>query len=267
MAEALERSGVALPDDVVDTYWNAITQPASVPQKLLAYERRAKELQKAMTETLKADIKANTSRIAEAKSSVHEFVELGDIDLAEDRLAAVEAMDARLAELNVPARCTPTARSRRAARTHQGQPLFREWEPYANLWRVCRVRAVPAWSGRTARSRSWTRRRSPRWWRPGTAPSSRCSSTSRASSRMCAPSSSSCWRALETNLPIVASLRKLGLRDRHWKDMSEDLGFAVKADAEFSLARAVQLGLHRHIDVLEKYSEAASKEYFAESPR
>ena len=87
-AEALERSGVALPDDVVDTYWNAITQPASVPQKLLAYERRAKELQKAMTETLKADIKANTSRIAEAKSSVHEFVELGDIDLAEDRLAA-----------------------------------------------------------------------------------------------------------------------------------------------------------------------------------
>ena len=99
MAEALEQSGVALPDDVVDTYWNAITQPASVPQKLLAYERRAKELQKAMTETLKADIKANTSRIAEAKSSVHEFVELGDIDLAEDRLAAVEAMDARLAEL------------------------------------------------------------------------------------------------------------------------------------------------------------------------
>ena len=46
--------------------------------------------------------------------------------------------------------------------------------------------------------------------------------------------------------------------------MSEDLGFAVKADAEFSLARAVQLGLHRHIDVLEKYSEAASKEYSLE---
>ena len=36
--------------------------------------------------------------------------------------------------------------------------------------------------------------------------------------------------AFETNLPIVASLRNPGLRDRHWKDMSEDLGFAVRAD-------------------------------------
>jgi len=266
-AEALERSGVALPDDVVDTYWNAITQPASVPQKLLAYERRAKELQKAMTETLKADIKANTSRIAEAKSSVHEFVELGDIDLAEDRLAAVEAMDARLAELKRAGEVYANREELfgRPVTTYPAlNSLFREWEPYANLWRVCAEfgRYQPEWTNGpfpqldpekvTSMVETWNRAIVKMLKHIKGVPADVCAELKLR------------LAAFETNLPIVASLRNPGLRDRHWKDMSEDLGFAVKADAEFSLARAVQLGLHRHIDVLEKYSEAASKEYSLE---
>ena len=266
-AEALERSGITLQDDVVDTYWNAITQPASVPGKLRAFELRAKELQKAMTETLKADIKANTASIAEAKAAVHEFMELGDIDLAEDRLAAVEAMDARLAELK---RAGETYANReelfgRPVTTYPAlNSLFREWEPYANLWRVCAEfgRHQPEWTNGpfpqldpekvTGMVETWNRAIVKMLKHIKGVPADVCAELKRR------------LAAFETNLPIVASLRNPGLRDRHWKDMSEDLGFAVKADAEFSLARAVQLGLHRHVDVLEKYSEAASKEYSLE---
>lgn len=267
MAEALERSGVNLEDDVVDTYWNAITQPASVPQKLKAYELRAKELQKAMTETLKADIKANNACIAEAKSAVHEFIELGNIDLAEDRLAAVEAMDARLAELKKKGEVYANREELfgRPVTTYPAlNSLFREWEPYANLWRVCAEfgRYQPEWTNGpfpqlnpekvTAMVETWNRAITKMLKHIKGVPAEVCAELKARLARF------------ETNLPIVAALRNPGLRDRHWKDMSEDLGFAVKADAEFSLARAVQLGLHEHIDVLEKYSEAASKEYSLE---
>jgi dynein heavy chain len=68
----------------------------------------------------------------------------------------------------------------------------------------------------------------------------------------------------ELVVPIINALRNPGLRDRHWKEMSDELGILVKADGDFSLARAVQIGLNRHIETLERYSEAASKEYSLE---
>ena len=268
LADTLERTQISLEDTVVDTYWNAITRPCSMPTKLKQYEIRAKDLQKKMTETLKSDIKQLGGVIVETKLNVQEFIELGGIDLAEDRLIAVEGIDAKLLELKQhgevfahreelfdrPVTLYPALNS-----------LSREWEPYANLWRVCAEfgRFHPEWTNGPFTSldpefvnqsvEQWNRQivKMLKFIKGGNALDV-CGELKERITKF------------ETFVPIISSLRNPGLRDRHWKEMSADLGIEFKADNEFSLARAVQLGLNNHIDILEKYSEAASKEYSLE---
>jgi dynein heavy chain, axonemal len=43
------------------------------------------------------------------------------------------------------------------------------------------------------------------------------------------------------HIPLVTALRNPGLRDRHWMRVSTAVGFPVKADAAFSISRALQL--------------------------
>ena len=87
MAAALETAEENLSEEVVDTYWNAITQPATMPGKLVAAEERAAEWKKRFTDELKADIAALMVEISEARAVVDDFIEQGDINAVEDRLA------------------------------------------------------------------------------------------------------------------------------------------------------------------------------------
>lgn len=51
------------------------------------------------------------------------------------------------------------------------------------------------------------------------------------------------------HLPLITALRNPGLRDRHWKKLSNELGFDLRPDDSFSLARAVQLNLQDNMKV------------------
>ncbi len=62
------------------------------------------------------------------------------------------------------------------------------------------------------------------------------------------------------HLPLVTALRNPGLRDRHWERISAAAGFPVRADAGFSVSRALQLGLPKHLPAIEEVAEYASKE-------
>ncbi len=62
------------------------------------------------------------------------------------------------------------------------------------------------------------------------------------------------------HLPLISALRNPGLRDRHWDRISAAAGFPVRGDAGFSLSRALQLGLPKHLAAIEEVAEYASKE-------
>jgi dynein heavy chain len=52
------------------------------------------------------------------------------------------------------------------------------------------------------------------------------------------------------HIPLITALRNPGLRDRHWEQITERVGFPVKADAGFSVSRALQLKLPTHLDAI-----------------
>lgn len=66
------------------------------------------------------------------------------------------------------------------------------------------------------------------------------------------------------HMPLVQTLFNPGLRDRHWDQISESIGFPLKPDDEMCLSKLVDMNLESHIAKFESISEAASKEYSLE---
>lgn len=62
-------------------------------------------------------------------------------------------------------------------------------------------------------------------------------------------------------VPLMVSLRKKGLVDRHWKQISEKVGFEVYPTEGFTFAKALDMGLMQNVDVCVEIGERASKEY------
>ena len=55
-----------------------------------------------------------------------------------------------------------------------------------------------------------------------------------------------------------------GLRERHWEQISEIVGFPLQADEGMSLEKLVDMNLENYIPKFETISEAASKEFSLE---
>jgi dynein heavy chain len=50
-------------------------------------------------------------------------------------------------------------------------------------------------------------------------------------------------------VPLLSALRKGGLRDRHWKQISDRVGFHVYPDVDFTFSQALNMGLLKHAEV------------------
>ena len=66
------------------------------------------------------------------------------------------------------------------------------------------------------------------------------------------------------NLPLLSVLCNRGMRERHWKQVSDTVGFDLRPDDHTSLTRVLDMGVSKHIDRLLEISEAASKQYAIE---
>ncbi|KAJ3359844.1 Dynein heavy chain 7, axonemal [Allomyces javanicus] len=66
------------------------------------------------------------------------------------------------------------------------------------------------------------------------------------------------------NMPVIRILCNVGLRDRHWKDMSTAAGVNMKPDATTSLRKILKMGLDEFYPRFQEISESASKEYSLE---
>jgi hypothetical protein len=57
------------------------------------------------------------------------------------------------------------------------------------------------------------------------------------------------------------------MRERHWSDISRNLGFEVTPDEDFTLSKAIELRLGDFIEMIQKVAESAAKEYQIEQVR
>lgn len=59
----------------------------------------------------------------------------------------------------------------------------------------------------------------------------------------------------------MVALRKKGMVDRHWEQISTKVGFEVKPDAEFNFKKVIDMGLINFPDICIEVGERASKQY------
>ena len=62
------------------------------------------------------------------------------------------------------------------------------------------------------------------------------------------------------NLPLMVALRKKGMKERHWKAISDSVGFEVNPSIEgFNFEACLKMGLLSHSEVCVDIGERASK--------
>ncbi|XP_032823200.2 dynein axonemal heavy chain 3 [Petromyzon marinus] len=66
------------------------------------------------------------------------------------------------------------------------------------------------------------------------------------------------------HLPILSTICNPGMKDRHWDQISELVGYDLKPGEDTSLANMLEYGLSKYIDKMEEIGAAASKEYSLE---
>ena len=50
-------------------------------------------------------------------------------------------------------------------------------------------------------------------------------------------------------VPLVVALRKQGMADRHWKEISDAVGFEVKPGPGFNFKKILELDLLDHLEL------------------
>lgn len=53
--------------------------------------------------------------------------------------------------------------------------------------------------------------------------------------------------------------------DRHWKEITDRVGFEVKPMPGFTFTNALDMGLMKHVEVCVEVGEKAAKEYMIET--
>lgn len=61
-------------------------------------------------------------------------------------------------------------------------------------------------------------------------------------------------------MPLINTLGNQGMKDRHWEQVSEIIGFPIKRTPELTLERVIDYGLAEYVSKFESISESATKE-------
>jgi dynein heavy chain len=71
--------------------------------------------------------------------------------------------------------------------------------------------------------------------------------------------------AFVPHVPLIVALRQKGLRERHWKTISEKASKRVSPDETWTLTTVFDLKLEDNMELIQKQSEVAGKEYSIEA--
>lgn len=66
-------------------------------------------------------------------------------------------------------------------------------------------------------------------------------------------------------VPLMVAMRKKGMTERHWGEISQKVGMRVEPTAGFTFNKALEMGLMKHLDVCIEVGEKASKEFVIET--
>lgn len=62
------------------------------------------------------------------------------------------------------------------------------------------------------------------------------------------------------HMPLINTLGNPGMKDRHWEQVSEIIGFPIKRSPDLTLEKVIDYGLAEYVSKFEGISESATKE-------
>ncbi|GFR44543.1 hypothetical protein Agub_g5814 [Astrephomene gubernaculifera] len=267
VADVLHSAQHELANEAAETHWRLLRWPLDLAIELTEVRTQLARWRGRYLSQLKADSAALVADLAELQAEVERFVTLGDLKQVDDRMATVLDIESRLNSYQDLADLYGN-REEIFGLPRSEYPVLEEirkvFQPSSDLWRIASefMRSLPEWlDGPFPEIDAETVAADvDRWWR----------ATAKLSKLLDKEPGDvvSAVRAkledFQVHLPLITALRNPGLRDRHWERISAAAGFPVRADAGFSLSRALQLGLPKHLAAIEEVAEYASKEYSLE---
>lgn len=65
-------------------------------------------------------------------------------------------------------------------------------------------------------------------------------------------------------VPLAVALRKEGMKDRHWDQITDKVKFDIRPVEGFTLTSVIDAGMLKYLDICEEVGEKAYKEYHIE---
>ncbi|EFJ50020.1 dynein heavy chain 6 [Volvox carteri f. nagariensis] len=256
-----------LANEAADTHWRLLRWPLDLAGELSEVRSQLARWRGRYLSQLKADSAALVADLAELQAEVERFVTLGDLKQVDDRMATVLDIDSRLKSYQDLADLYGN-REEIFGLPRSEYPVLEEirkvFTPSADLWRIASefMRSLPEWLDGpfTEIDAETVAADVDRWWR---ATAKLAKQLDKEPGEVVAAVRAK-LEDFQVHLPLITALRNPGLRDRHWERISTAAGFPVRADAGFSLSRALQLGLPKHLVAIAEVAEYASKEYSLE---
>lgn len=66
-------------------------------------------------------------------------------------------------------------------------------------------------------------------------------------------------------VPLMVALRKKGMKERHWDQVSNAIGFQLRPDESLTFTKVLDMGLMKHVDICCEIGERAAKEFQIET--
>ncbi|KAH7297912.1 hypothetical protein KP509_25G018200 [Ceratopteris richardii] len=265
--EMLSRKNYSIPDQDMDLYWITFGWPQKIGFTLEECINKLNQAKAKFTSELFLDQLKLKNDLKVLTEEIHEFMKLGDIDSYEERLAYVLEIEAKLQKCGSLGDLynnreqilglVPTEYP-------QVEALGKEFEQYGLVWHICCdfMHFLPQWMDGpfSAINAEELVSNVEKWFRSA----AKCSKQIVGDCKIVAEELRKRIEKFMVNIPMISSLRNKGMRDRHWKKLSDNLGFEVSPHGGFTLSMALQLNLPSFMQIIDEVSEFASKEYSLE---
>ncbi|KAH9558616.1 hypothetical protein CY35_06G017100 [Sphagnum magellanicum] len=262
--ELFERKAFIMPNQDADLYWATVGWPLRLER---AVEVATSALNQARLK-YQGELVLNQMQlkkdVEDVQKLVKDFMAVGDIDHWEERIIYLMEVEEKLKNVGERAELYST-REKIFGQLPQEHPtieqLGKDFENHVMLWHTAAdfFRIRPQWTEgsfvlidpelMSANMDKWVRA------------SAKCAKLLVQSPKIAAEELKRQIVEFNVHVPMIYALRNPGMRDRHWKKLSDMLGFEVVCNPDFTAKQAIELGLTSQIAKCEEVSEFASKEY------
>ncbi|KAL2642110.1 hypothetical protein R1flu_009697 [Riccia fluitans] len=264
--EMLGRSIFMVPNAEEEAFWVTVSWPQRI-------QRRVDEIEQSITRKkmlYAADHNLNSKQlIADIKALAEvmkEFMLLGQFEAWEERIIYCQEIEDKLQrylDLATLYNSREEILGSFVTEYTQIDQMERLFELHGMLWHTCNdfLRAWPGWMDGPFQDIDGEEMvtNMDKWFRA----SAKCAKMlTNVDTKIVAEELKKRIAEFQVNVPFIAALRAPGMRDRHWKKLTETLGFEVSPT--FTTRKFITLKMPQYTPQCEEVSEIAGKEYSLE---